>query len=195
MKPSISSEEESAFSTHGQLYDILYGSGGLYKSRACPFASQTAPLLDALEALPLTRHHPIISQTWLLLLPLCVKHRQCAVCFQEPGELHDTRGMATLRSKVFGAASELISSVYDTATAADGFISPFVASARALEAGCCVLVGIAKSWIPLHAHMGDVIRCTEILTMFAPCWKGGAGYLQVWRALTGNINYGGLSGR
>ena len=129
----------------------------------------------------------MINQTWLLLFPLCVKHKQCAICFQEPGEQHDTRGMTTLRLKVTTAASDLISGVHEAITATDGFVSPFIASARALVAGCCILVGIAKRWIPLHAHIRDIIRCTEILTMFTPHWNGGAGYLNVWKVLTSHM--------
>lgn len=119
---------------------------------------------------------------WLLTLPICVKHKQCVFCFQEDDD-NDGKGMKTLRKRVLDAASRLISLIYHSTTNRDGFVPPFIASSRILVAGCAIATGVSKKWINSQSHTRDLIKCTEVLSLFAPHWKGGQGYLQVWRSI------------
>lgn len=176
-----SGDKETFLGTHARLYEQLYGSGRVYESRGCPCVGDVCSLTSMIEN---HQEHDatVASETWILLLPVCVKHKQCAFCFQEPDD-HESKGMTTLRLKVVNAASRLINNVHGIVTAADGFISPFIASAMAFVSGCCIVVSISKRWISLHWYMKDVVKCTELLALFAPHWKGGSTYLRVWRVL------------
>jgi hypothetical protein len=136
--------------------------------------------MGLLESLDST--HPIVKETWLLYLPLCIKHKQCLYCFQEPDE-PNAKGMASLRENVLKAASGLIANVHQQCTSADEFIPPVLASARAFLAGCSIVTGISKRWISRTPYVRDLISCTEILTMFAPHWAGGHSYLRVWKIM------------
>jgi hypothetical protein len=184
---ATNNENDSIFLTYTQLYEQIYGKGQIYETQDCPFLGEVAISLEMIEGL---HDKPdIVSETLLLLLPVCVKHKQCIYCFQDPDEEFNGKGMRSLRLKVTNAASLLISHVYDSTTAADGFTPPFLASAKAFVCGCCLATAISKRWVASHAFMKDIIKCTEVLTHFAPHWKGGSKYLQVWRAVLSLLDF------
>lgn len=168
------------FDLYTQISTQIYGSGRVYETQGCPFLGEVASLMDLLESVPTQRS--VANEAWLLFLPVCSRHKQCLFCFQEADE-ETARGMRTLKNKVIAAAAELITNVYATATSQDGFIPPIIASSRALIAGCSIATSILKKWTPPQAHAKNLIKCTEILTMFAPHWKGGNNYLGVWRTI------------
>lgn len=173
------SHEDSALMCYEQLYSVIYADGKIYDGKQCPFVSDIAALVDLAETLQADTE--LNEQIWLLTLPICVKHRQCVFCFQEDDD-NDGKGMRTLRKRVVDAASRLISLVYHSATTKDGFIPPFIASSRILIAGCTIATGISKRWTSSQSCTKDLIKCTQVLSLFAPHWKGGQGYLQVWRS-------------
>jgi hypothetical protein len=92
--------------------------------------------------------------------------------------------MRSLRKRIIRAASELILSVHRATTARDDFIPPIIASSRAFIGGCTIATSISKRWTSASHHFTDLLRCTEVLTLFCPHWKGGHNYLQVWRTIT-----------
>lgn len=187
LKLPTTSENETMYDLHVKISDQLYGRGQVYQTQGCPFVGDVSALLDLLDALQ--TQHPVAKQTWLSFLPICFKHKQCISCFQEADE-DSSKGMRTLRLKVIVAASALISNVYQSATSQYGFIPPVVASSNALISGCAIAAGILKRWTPAQVHSKDLIRCTEVLTMFAPHWKGGNNYLSVWRTIVDLLDLG-----
>lgn len=98
-------------------------------------------------------------------------------------KLPTTSESETLRRKVVSQASELISTVHACASSPHDFIPPIIASSRAFIAGCSIATGISKKWTLAQSHAKDLIKCTEILALFAPHWKGGDDYLSVWRTI------------
>ncbi|KAL4887540.1 hypothetical protein BJY04DRAFT_3704 [Aspergillus karnatakaensis] len=181
--------QERLIELHIRTSDLIYGAGRLCEIKACPCVGEASILMGLLESVD--RSHLVVKETWLLYLPLCLKHRQCVHCFQEPGE-PTARGMTWLRRNLMKSASELIAEVHRDATLTEGFTPPIIASARSLIAGLAITTGIFKEWIVLGPHVRDIILCTEILTMFAPHWCGGQGYLRVWRTLLDHIQFGSL---
>lgn len=177
--PTVS-RNETVFLCYEQLFHAIYGNGKVYDMQDCPFVGQVATLMELIETLPVD--HPVTREMWLLFLPVCVKHKQCVFCFQEADDTFG-KGMRTLRRKILESASHLISTVHQVATGKDGFIPPFLASTRALIAGCSIATSISKKWTSYQSHARDLHRCTEILSLFAPHWKGGHGYIQVWRTI------------
>lgn len=178
------STSELAIQLFIQISDEIYGGGRLYVTQSCPFAGQSATLLAALEGLQ--DQTPIIQEAWLLYLPMCFKHKQCLHCFEEPDE-PNPRGMKALRQQVVAAASALITDIHRVSISPDSFISPVMASSRIFIAGCSIATSISKRWTSPHCHTMDLIRCTEILTLFACHWKGGHKYRKVWRMITASL--------
>jgi len=179
-KLQTNSDKERMLQLYLQSYDQLYGSGQFYESSSCPFVGEVATLIDSAESFE--TQHPIVMESWLLFLPICVNHKQCIYCFQETDE-DGTKGMRSLRRKVIHAASHLIFAVHRAATAENDFIPPIVASSRALISGCSLATSISKRWTSSQFHVKDLSRCTEILSIFAPHWQGGHRYLHVWRTI------------
>ncbi|KAL3457165.1 hypothetical protein BJX64DRAFT_280836 [Aspergillus heterothallicus] len=190
LKLPAKTETEHLLELHVRIADQVYDTGRMYETLSCPCVGEAAILMGLLESLDSS--HPIVNETWLLYLPLCIRHKQCLYCFQEPDE-PNAKGMATLRQNVLNAASELLANVHQQCTSVDGFIPPFLASARAYIAGCSIATGIFKRWIDPRAHVRELINCTEILTMFAPHWAGGQSYLKVWKILVDSIKIGSSS--
>lgn len=177
-------ENESMFLLYVQLCDQIYGQGRTYESRSCPFVGEVATLMEMIGHFK--TQHAVINETWLLFLDVCVKHKQCVHCFQEIDD-NEAKGMIWLRRKIIDAASELISTVYQAATAKDDFIPPFIACSRALISGCTIAINISKQWVQPQSYLTDLIKCTEILTLFAPHWQGGHSYLDVWRIIINQL--------
>jgi hypothetical protein len=176
----MTSEKESVFLLYVQLSDQIYGRGRAYETRSCPMIGEVATLMDLIGNLQTL--HPVVNETWLLFLQVCVTHKQCVNCFQEADD-HEARGMTWLRHKVVDAASDLISTVHQAAIAKDDFIPPLIACSRALISGCSIAINISKRWISSQMHVKELVKCTEILTMFSSQWQGGHIYLEVWRAI------------
>lgn len=180
-----SSETESIVNLHIRIFDRMFGNARLYENQICPLNGENAKLMSALEACH--GQHPIINETWLLYLPVCSQHKQCLDCFQEADEPH-VMGMRTLRHRVVTAASKLIADVHLIVASQDGFIPPIIASSRAFVAGCAITTSISKQWTNVQDHVTDLTQCTEVLTTFAPHWKGGFNYLKVWRVIVSLLN-------
>lgn len=171
---------------HVRIADQIYDTGRIYETQSCPCVGEAAILMGLLDSLDST--HPIVKETWLLYLPLCVKHKQCLYCFQEPDE-PNAKGMTSLRENVLKAASGLIANVHQQCTSTDDFIPPVLASARAFLAGFSIATGICKRWIGRRDYVRDLINCTEVLTMTAPHWAGGRSYLRTWKILLDLIDF------
>lgn len=182
-------DQTMIFGIRAQIYEEIYGQGRVFENRACPFVGELATLLHALESLQNDQSHLMLLEALLLLLPVCVKHKQCISCFQEPDELPETRGMRSLRLRVSEAAAQIISTVHETTVAAGKFTPPFAACVSVFSAGCCLVTAAAKGWTPLRAHTKDILNCTEVLTLFSMQWKGGRRYLHVWRTLTALLDF------
>lgn len=191
-KPAIEADDESqtnAFGIHTQVYDEIYGQGGVFESRACPFIGKLAGLLGLLDGLQTHQCCTVLEETLLLLLPVCVKHKQCISCFQEPDEPLDAKGMKSLRHRVVESASQVISKSHASTLGSDKFEPPFAACIKVFSAGCCLVTAAVKGWTPLRACTKDIIKCTEVLTFFSTQWKGGRRYLDVWRTLRDFIDF------
>lgn len=172
------SDTEYILSTYVRLSHEIYDTDQHYENESCPFTGEIYLLMGVMEGFK--DQQPVVLETWLLFLPVCVRHKQCVFCFQEADE-PIARGMRSLRHRVVVAASKLISNVYEMAIARDGFVPPLIASARAFVSGCSIATAITKRWTTPQSHIRDLARCTEILTLFAPHWKGGHRYLEIWR--------------
>lgn len=177
-----SMDEDFEYQLSHDIQQTIYGQGQLYDTNECPFVGRMAELMASLESYPLDQT-PVISEMWLLLLPICVRHKQCVFCFQEPDD-RTARGMRSLRQRLLEAALHLIQHTHKTTSSPDGFIPPLIASSRAIVSGCAILVSRAKGWSPDTLHVKALLQCTEVLTLFMPHWKGGPGYLQVWSMIT-----------
>lgn len=184
---SIAADDTVALKDYMRLSREIYGSGLLYDSRGCPFVGEVARLVEGLENCCF--EDPIVNETWLLLLPVCVRHKQCVHCFQEPDE-RGGRGMRSLRTQVINAASRLIASTHHLVTTGEAFVPPLIATTRAFTAGCSVAVSTSKRWTSSQAHITDVVRCTEIMSMFASHWQGGRSYLHIWRIIVQLLDVG-----
>jgi len=77
----------------------------------------------------------------------------------------------------------LVSFVHKQVSAADGFMPAFMASTRAFNSGCTLVSAISKKWTNGSDHLWALAKCSEVLTWFAPHWKGGRNYLEVWRII------------
>lgn len=161
------------------LFREVYDTGHLYDTRGCPFVGDVDRLLQSVQ--DSNFDDMTVKETWLIMLPICVRHKQCVHCFQEADDV-DGRGMIALRARVINAATELIAATHRV-VAGDIFIPPLIASTRAFVAGCSLAVALSKRWIPSNAHLKTLAACTEILTLFAPHWQGGHNYLYVWRTI------------
>ncbi|KAF4812913.1 Transcriptional activator protein acu-15 [Colletotrichum siamense] len=179
-KLPTTSESETLYNLYARISDQLYGRGGVYEAQGCPFVGEVETLMHLLDTFH--TQHPAAKETWISFLPICFAHKQCLFCFQEADE-DNAKGMKTLRRKVVSQSSELISTVHACASSPHDFIPPIIASSRAFIAGCSIATGISKKWTPAQSHAKDLIKCTEILALFAPHWKGGDDYLSVWRTI------------
>lgn len=179
-------DDDFVFQLYHDVQQSIYGPSQLYDTNECPFVGHMADLIVSLENYSLNQT-PVISEMWLLMLPMCVRHKQCVFCFQEADD-PTTRGMRSLRQRLLEAALHLIQHTYKATTSPDGFIPPLTASSRAMVSGCTILVSRAKHWSPANLHLKALLQCTEILTHFMPHWKGGPGYLQVWNTITNLVD-------
>lgn len=182
----IASPSDYVLKTYMGLFRSIYDGGHPCDSQVCPFVGDIAACMDRIEGLSST--HPLVQETWLLFLPLCIRHKQCIHCFQESDDRSD-RGMRSLRLRVVDAASQLLDSVYRITNAGDGFIPPVQASTRAFISGCAIVVGISKHWTSPQKHVRDLVRCTEILALFASHWEGGHSYMSVWRIMADLVSH------
>lgn len=181
--PATSTAEE-VFDTYTKISQELYGAGEVYKSQRCPFLTEASILLEVLD--DTTCQDLIVQDCWLLFLPICLQHEECAFC--APNSNHDgTKSLATLRKKVIRAASHEILTIHNTVSSSNGFLSPLIASTRALSAGSAILAGLTKGWAGSRKYTGELLKCSEILSICAPHWKGGRGYLDVWRAFSSSL--------
>ncbi|KAL3471651.1 hypothetical protein BJX99DRAFT_263051 [Aspergillus californicus] len=178
------SATEGLIQLHSQVWDHLYDTGQIYERRSCPFVGEIRTCMELLETFDSS--NPVTHEIWLLYLPVCVKHKQCIQCFQEPDDFN-SRGMTALRYRVVSAASALIGRVHRDATSVDGFVPPVIAGSRAFSAGCSLATAVLKRWVGIKAHGRDFVKCTEILTMFAPYWSGGHEYLRIWNMIVDRV--------
>jgi hypothetical protein len=179
----------NAFNIYAQVYDEIYGQGRAFERRSCPFSDKLAKLLDTVDGVQGSPDHRMPQETLLLFLPVCVKHKQCISCFQEPDELLNSKGMRSLRLRVSEAASQIILMVHAATVLAGKFSPPFAACISVFSAGCCLITAAVKGWIPLRNQTRDIVKCTEVLTLYSMQWKGGRRYLEVWRALRDSIDF------
>lgn len=169
--------DNKAVLLYEQLFHAIYNRGCIYDTQSCPFVGEVSALMDVLSSFTTP-----LKETWLLFVPVCINHRPCIFCFQEPDD-RIGRGVQTLRKKVINTASQVLHDTYQDATESNRFVSPLIASSRALVSGCSIAIGISKQWTTSQSHMRDLMKCTEILSLFAPHWKGGHDYINVWRAV------------
>ncbi|KEF60505.1 uncharacterized protein A1O9_02066 [Exophiala aquamarina CBS 119918] len=175
-------EEDFLLRLYRDVQGSIYGYGQLYDTHSCPFVGHVEELIMSMETFSLEQS-PTVCEMWLQLLPVSVRHRQCVSCFQEEGDVA-ARGMRSLRRRLVAAALALVEHTHCMTISPDGFIPPLTASARALVAGCTVLLARAKNWSPESPFLKAILQCTEVLTHFTSHWKGGSGYLRVWTIIT-----------
>ncbi|QGA21626.1 hypothetical protein EYB26_009337 [Talaromyces marneffei] len=113
------SDTEYILSTYVRLSHEIYDTDQYYENDACPFTGEISLLIGVMEGFQ--DQQPMVLETWLLFLAVCVRHKQCVFCFQEADE-PIARGMRSLRHQVVVAASQLISTVYELAIARDGSV-------------------------------------------------------------------------
>ena len=88
-----------------------------------------------------------------------------------------------LQSDILTAALKVIESVHPFVRSCEVFIPPFLASAKALSAGCVLLIGSLKGWQEPKLLTSGLLQCSEVLSFAAPLWKGGREYYEIWRSL------------
>ncbi|PYH93378.1 hypothetical protein BO71DRAFT_355460, partial [Aspergillus ellipticus CBS 707.79] len=94
---------------YDQLFHSIYGTSRIFDTHACPFVGEMSELMGWVDVHQ--SKEPVCGETWLLIFPICVRHRQCVSCFQEADERHG-KGMKSLRRKVVSAAADLLSSTH-----------------------------------------------------------------------------------
>lgn len=45
------------------------------------------------------------------------------------------------------------------------------------------MTGIKESWNGAEKVTGSLLKCSEILSISAPLWRGGRDYYEVWRKI------------
>lgn len=181
-----STYDEPFLEAFSRISSEIYGIGRMYELGSCPFIGHTSTLMRFLDEAP--SQNPIVQECWLLFLPVCVNHKECIFCFQDPNDASFKEGMINLRKKVVEAASGLLSSIHHEVSTADGFLPPLIAITRALKSGCTLIIATSKQWTKRSDHLWSFGKCSEILTYFAPFWQGGRDYLGVWRAILKDLN-------
>lgn len=178
-------QTEPILETYAQLFQLIYGHVSLNDGAGCPFLGQIGNLMIQVEDFPAEQSS--IWELWLLFLPVCAKHKQCVSCFQETDDEYG-RGMKSLRRKVIESASQLIVENHRSALAIDEFTSPFIVTVKTFTAGCVIAASISKRWTSVATHTKSLLKCTDIMTMFAPHWRGGHKYAHVWRTMMDHID-------
>jgi hypothetical protein len=146
----------------------------------CPKAGRIESLINTLEALP--SENKLVQETWLLFLPMCLEHFECELCSRTSDQESDT-AMTNLQIKVLSSAVQLAKGVHPSVRSTEVFMPPLMASTQAFMSGCVIVAGLTNRWLGTETSIGALLKCSETLSFFAPLWKGGRDYHEVWRKL------------
>ena len=177
LSTSLCSNIDSTFDQYQQLTATLLGSRS-GNPMECPMSPAFLSLVSRLRSLQ-TRE-PQIHEVWLLCAPLMTQH-SCNSCLPSADGIGS--GMTDLQTDILSAALQVVESVHTLVRSSEVFIPPFFASAKALSAGCVLIIGSLKGWKGARNCTGALLQCSEVLSFTAPLWKGGREYYEIWRSL------------
>lgn len=187
LRANISSSEESssdiAYNAYWKLIRDYFGavSSRPDEGGQCPLSNTTGQaFLRILETLPTTE--TVTHEVWLLLHPLLVDHAPCDVCSSFPPSrvMGDDGG---LHNRLIYEAKWLITTVHTLVTSPVVFIPPMLAASRVFMAACVLSTGMAAHWPGFETCLGSLLKCSEVLTLTAPLWRGGRDYFETYRQL------------
>ena len=147
----------------------------------CPSSPAFLSLTSRIRALQV--REPQIHEAWLLCAPIIAQHL-CNTCSIDGGS---SGRESDLQGDVLSAALRVIESDHPLVRSSEVFIPPFLASAKALSAGCVLVLGILKGWQESKTFTGGLLQCSEVLSFTAPLWEGGREYYEIWRSLVGVV--------
>lgn len=185
LRASISSPESStclAYNGYWKIINDYYlGANSKRPDGECPLSNTRASFLSILETMsPLD---PVTHEAWLLFHPFLVDHAPCDTCLSfPPSNVHSV--LPGLHSRVLYEATSLIAVVHMLATSQDAFIPSMFAASRAFMAACVLSTGIATHWPGSETCLRALLKCSEVLTLTSPLWRGGRDYLEIFRQLT-----------
>lgn len=141
---------------------------------ACPFTVDITNTIMELQGKP--PEHKIVQEAWILFLPTCINHSSCPSCrARGPGSPTTTLSMPELvRKKAIDSSLSMITTLHEALRHEAQPVYPLVASTQALNAGCAILAGLKRQWVPTEACTVALLRCTEVLTTLSGCVGEGA---------------------
>lgn len=187
LRANISSTEESssdiAYNSYWKIIRDYFGTASRppNESGKCPLSNVTGQsFLRILETLPTIE--PVTHEVWLLFHPLLIDHAPCDACLYFPPSraVGDDGG---LHNRLIREAKSLVTAVHTAMTSRDAFIPPMLAASRAFMAACVLSTAMAGHWPGFETCLGSLLKCSEILTLAAPLWRGGRDYYETYRQL------------
>lgn len=144
-------------------------------SGTCPISVYLLSLLSTLNEFQW--EDPLVQESWLLLLPICVIHSRSVSCCSQTCGID----ISIFQSKILQAAISVLNTVHHFVSSSEVFIPPFIAASKAFTSGCALVTGIKEGWQGAGNVTSALLKCSEILTFSAPLWRGGKEYYEVWR--------------
>jgi hypothetical protein len=187
LRAKISSSEESssdtAYNAYWKLIRDYFGVASRRPNEVgqCPLSNTTGrSFLKILETLSTTE--PVTHEVWLLLHPLLIDHAPCDACLSFPPSraMGDDGG---LHNRLVCEAKSLLTTIHTLVTSRDIFIPPMLAASRAFMAACILSTGMAGRWPGSETCLGSLLKCSEVLTLTSPLWRGGRDYFETYRQL------------
>lgn len=187
LRANISSSEESssdiAYNAYWKLIRDHFAGASSRPNEGgqCPLSNTTGQsFLSILETLSTTE--PVTHEVWLLLHPLLIDHAPCGACLSFPPSraMGDDGG---LHNRLLREAKSLITTIHTLVTSRDVFIPPMLAASRAFMAACVLSTGVAGRWPGSETCLGSLLKCSEVLTLTSPLWRGGRDYFEIYRQL------------
>ncbi|KUJ16401.1 uncharacterized protein LY89DRAFT_734497 [Mollisia scopiformis] len=171
---STTLESMMVFNTYIEIVSAI---SCLPSAGSCPVSGYLLSLLAMLNDFP--QEDPLVSECWLLLLPVCVAHSRSNIYCTQTCNID----ISILQSKVLQAATSMLNAVHPVVSSSEAFIPPFIAASKAFSAGCALITGIKGNWESAENITGSLLKCSEILTFSASLWQGGKDYYEVWRKI------------
>ncbi|KAI9739056.1 MAG: hypothetical protein M1834_007268 [Cirrosporium novae-zelandiae] len=177
-------QQDTIFEIHKHISSELYESNKPYDTHPCPTQEPLSSLIASLSKLP--AQNPLVLETWLLFLPLCIGHKPCRFCsLMQEGQ--SFTALQWLCTTMVSAAAQFLHGLHLQIAPSSGFVPPFMASTKAFTAGCIIVTGITSDWVDKAELVGALLECSEILISCSSLWKGGREFYRVWRSFVNAI--------
>jgi hypothetical protein len=165
------------FETYMQVSSTISGIECFQGVSGCPNSGRISLLISNLDTL--ASDNKLVQETWLLFLPLCLEHIECELCSSTTDKTTNT-AMTDLQIKVLSSAVQLANGVHPSVSSAEIFMPPLMASTEAFMSGCVIVAGLTSRWPGTETSISALLKCSETMSFFAPLWKGGRDYHEIW---------------